>query len=87
MGSSQSYRDFIPEDEKPEFEQLSTYASVVSFQGYRSAMEDAYDAILDTRHGDLYAVYDGHGGKDAVTFAKENLLRELVAMDRGFDLL
>jgi serine/threonine protein phosphatase PrpC len=82
MGASQSHRDIIPDGETPEFVQLNENASVVTFQGYRSAMEDAYDACLGTEHGDLYAVFDGHGGKDTVTYVKKNLLKNMASMPR-----
>jgi serine/threonine protein phosphatase PrpC len=45
-------------------------------------MEDSYAALLGTEHGDLYAVFDGHGGKDTVTFAQQNLLENLASMPR-----
>jgi serine/threonine protein phosphatase PrpC len=82
MGNISSHRDAIPEGETPEFVQLAANAAVMTFQGFRSAMEDAYDAILGTEHGDLFAVYDGHGGKDTVTFAKQTLLRTMASMPR-----
>lgn len=76
MGSSHSHRASIPAGEEPVFEQLTSNAYAISFQGFRSVMEDAFDHCVST-HGELYAVYDGHGGKDAVSFAKEHLLRNM----------
>jgi serine/threonine protein phosphatase PrpC len=80
MGNSGSHRDSIPDGETPEFTQLSSKAAVVSFQGLRTYMEDAFDALVGTRNGDLYAVYDGHGGKDAVSYVKQVLLRAIAEL-------
>ena len=82
MGAAQSHRTTIPEGEEPVFMQISSKAYVTMFQGFRSVMEDSYAALLGTEHGDLYAVFDGHGGKDTVTFAQQNLLENLASMPR-----
>ncbi|KAJ3679473.1 hypothetical protein LUZ60_017484 [Juncus effusus] len=48
-----------------------------STQGYRKVMEDYFESkVLETYDGELigyFAVYDGHGGKDAAVYLKENL--------------
>ena len=76
MGNSSS-RGEIPPGEVPIHTQLNSMASVVTFQGFRSHMEDDYAYV---KNGDtyIYAVFDGHSGSGAVKFCKENLLPELL---------
>ena len=76
MGNSGS-RGEIPPGEVPVNTQLNSMASVMTFQGFRSYMEDDYAYVKD---GDtyIYAVFDGHSGSEAAKFCKENLLSELL---------
>mmetsp|Transcript_16606 Transcript_16606/g.26325 ORF Transcript_16606/g.26325 Transcript_16606/m.26325 type:complete len:295 (-) Transcript_16606:72-956(-) len=51
-------------------------AAVCAFQGRRQSMEDAHVCIPDAREYKttaFFAVYDGHGGARASTFAAEHL--------------
>ncbi len=76
----------------PDFEgesstvKVSDYeVGVCSFQGYhRPSMEDEHlatsfdlDVLGKTYPVELFGIFDGHGGKGAATYVKENLTKEL----------
>lgn len=55
---------------------------VCSMQGWRCSMEDAHiattiDLPKSKTKGLLFAVFDGHGGKEVAVFAEENFKRVL----------
>lgn len=57
---------------------------IASNQGRRPSMEDeelVTEGLLTTKKGtyvfELYGIFDGHGGKNAATFTKQNLLKHL----------
>jgi len=74
-----------PEKEKThesfEIDQLRYTA--MSMQGWRKSMEDAH--ITNTSElgngRSLFAVFDGHGGKEAAKFAKAHYVEELMKLD------
>jgi serine/threonine protein phosphatase PrpC len=76
MGNASSHRDEIPADEVPYFEQLSSRACVLSFQGYRLYMEDGFDFQMSGGAISL-AVFDGHSGKGSMEYARKHLLNFL----------
>jgi serine/threonine protein phosphatase PrpC len=76
MGSTTSLRANIPEDEAPELLQISERVYAITYQGWRSTMEDAF-STESTGSVSLYAVFDGHGGQGAVDYASANLLKDL----------
>jgi len=61
-----------------EFQVLRFNAAVYSEQGLRATMEDEDILLQDFatsnwRHCSYFAIYDGHGGRDCVSFVKQHL--------------
>ena len=54
----------------------------VGMQGWRTSMEDTHIAdridLPDGDEGLLFCVFDGHGGQEVATFAKEKFTRTLI---------
>lgn len=80
MGNAGSHREVIPKGEAPILGTLAANVNVISFQGFRSTMEDAY-CVIDRPTVKLYAVFDGHCGDGAVDFTSRHLLFELASAE------
>uniref|UniRef100_A0A0N5BB98 protein-serine/threonine phosphatase n=1 Tax=Strongyloides papillosus TaxID=174720 RepID=A0A0N5BB98_STREA len=53
-----------------------------SMQGWRTEQEDAHNAILDLEKDiHMFAVYDGHGGKDVSTYTADHFPQFLIQQD------
>uniref|UniRef100_A0A0K0E1S6 protein-serine/threonine phosphatase n=1 Tax=Strongyloides stercoralis TaxID=6248 RepID=A0A0K0E1S6_STRER len=53
-----------------------------SMQGWRTEQEDAHNAILDLEKGiHMFAVYDGHGGKDVSTYTADHFPQYLIQQE------
>lgn len=50
----------------------------VGYQGQRQNMEDRMNIIRSSKIGDIYAVFDGHGGEFAVEFVEKMLISRLL---------
>eukprot|EP00927_Polykrikos_kofoidii_P016775 TRINITY_DN1760_c0_g1_i1.p1 TRINITY_DN1760_c0_g1~~TRINITY_DN1760_c0_g1_i1.p1 ORF type:complete len:714 (-),score=140.90 TRINITY_DN1760_c0_g1_i1:139-2280(-) len=60
------------------FKVLRFNAGVYSAQGYRATMEDEEIIVQDfsisnVRHCSYFAIYDGHGGRECVTYVRRHL--------------
>mmetsp|Transcript_43988 Transcript_43988/g.99390 ORF Transcript_43988/g.99390 Transcript_43988/m.99390 type:complete len:647 (+) Transcript_43988:87-2027(+) len=67
-----------------EFQVLRFNAGVHSEQGFRASMEDEDIVLQDLatsnwRHCSFFGVYDGHGGRDCVTFVRQRLHINIIA--------
>lgn len=67
-----------------EFEVLRFNAAVYSEQGVRTTMEDEEILLQDLatsnwRHCSFFGVYDGHGGRECVSFVRQRLHMNFVA--------
>lgn len=67
-----------------EFQVLRFNAAVYSEQGYRATMEDEEIVLQDLatsnwRHCSFFGIYDGHGGRECVSFVRSRLHMNLVA--------
>jgi len=67
-----------------EFQVLRFNAAVFSDQGFRATMEDEEILLQDLatsncRHCSFFAVYDGHGGRECVSFVRQRLHMNFVA--------
>lgn len=67
-----------------EFQVLRFNAAVYSEQGYRATMEDEELVLQDLatsnwRHCSYFAIYDGHGGRECVSFIRQRLHVNFVA--------
>jgi len=67
-----------------EFQVLRFNAAVYCEQGFRATMEDEDIVLQDLatsnwRHCSFFGVYDGHGGRDCVTFVRQRLHMNFVA--------
>mmetsp|Transcript_10429 Transcript_10429/g.20099 ORF Transcript_10429/g.20099 Transcript_10429/m.20099 type:complete len:656 (+) Transcript_10429:38-2005(+) len=66
-----------------EFQVLRFNAAVYSEQGFRATMEDEDIVLQDLatsnwRHCSFFGIYDGHGGKDCVSFVRQRLHMNIV---------
>ncbi|CAD5125139.1 DgyrCDS13382 [Dimorphilus gyrociliatus] len=50
----------------------------VAYQGQRQTMEDRMNIIRSGKVGDIYSVFDGHGGEFAVEFVEKMLISRLL---------
>mmetsp|Transcript_27578 Transcript_27578/g.73491 ORF Transcript_27578/g.73491 Transcript_27578/m.73491 type:complete len:660 (+) Transcript_27578:201-2180(+) len=67
-----------------EFQVLRFNSAVYSEQGFRATMEDEEILLQDLatsnwRHCSFFGVYDGHGGRECVTFVRQRLHMNFVA--------
>jgi len=67
-----------------EFQVLRFNAAVHSEQGYRATMEDEEILLQDLatsnwRHCSFFGIYDGHGGRECVSFVRQRLHMNFVA--------
>mmetsp|Transcript_80030 Transcript_80030/g.246838 ORF Transcript_80030/g.246838 Transcript_80030/m.246838 type:complete len:420 (+) Transcript_80030:451-1710(+) len=67
-----------------EFQVLRFNAAVYSEQGFRATMEDEDILLQDLatsnwRHCSFFGIYDGHGGRDCVSFVRQRLHMNIVA--------
>jgi len=67
-----------------EFQVLRFNAGVHSEQGFRASMEDEEILLQDLatsnwRHCSYFAIYDGHGGRECVSFVRQRLHMNFVA--------
>mmetsp|Transcript_97814 Transcript_97814/g.277255 ORF Transcript_97814/g.277255 Transcript_97814/m.277255 type:complete len:640 (-) Transcript_97814:185-2104(-) len=67
-----------------EFTVLRFNAAVYSEQGFRATMEDEDILLQDLatsnwRHCSFFGIYDGHGGRDCVSFVRQRLHINIVA--------
>lgn len=67
-----------------EFQVLRFNAAAYSEQGFRATMEDEEILLQDLatsnwRHCSFFGVYDGHGGRECVTFVRQRLHMNFVA--------
>ena len=49
-------------------------------QGWRSGMEDTHicqSVDIKDSYGQLFGVFDGHGGKEVAEYARDNFRKEL----------
>lgn len=59
---------------------MNLWVTADTSQGGRKYMEDVIDVKFDQKEEPRYAyfaVFDGHGGPEAATFAKKHLLKEI----------
>jgi serine/threonine protein phosphatase PrpC len=71
-----------------EFQVLRFNAAVHSEQGYRATMEDEEILLQDLatsnwRHCSFFGIYDGHGGRECVSFVRQRLHMNFVAALHG----
>lgn len=67
-----------------EFQVMRFNSAVYSEQGFRATMEDEEILLQDLavsnwRHCSFFGVYDGHGGRECVTFVRQRLHMNFVA--------
>jgi serine/threonine protein phosphatase PrpC len=67
-----------------EFQVLRFNAAVHSEQGFRNSMEDEEIVLQDLatsnwRHCSFFGIYDGHGGRECVSFVRQRLHMNFVA--------
>eukprot|EP00929_Paragymnodinium_shiwhaense_P019560 TRINITY_DN13293_c0_g1_i1.p1 TRINITY_DN13293_c0_g1~~TRINITY_DN13293_c0_g1_i1.p1 ORF type:complete len:643 (+),score=136.35 TRINITY_DN13293_c0_g1_i1:218-2146(+) len=67
-----------------EFQVLRFNAAVYSEQGFRATMEDEEILLQDLatsnwRHCSFFGIYDGHGGRECVSFVRQRLHMNIVA--------
>merc|ERR1719214_297629 len=67
-----------------EFQVLRFNAAVYSEQGFRATMEDEEILLQDLatsnwRHCSFFGIYDGHGGRECVSFVRQRLHMNFVA--------
>jgi len=71
-----------------EFQVLRFNAAVYSEQGFRATMEDEEILLQDLatsnwRHCSFFGIYDGHGGRECVSFVRQRLHMNFVAALHG----
>lgn len=71
-----------------EFQVLRFNAAVYSEQGFRATMEDEEILLQDLatsnwRHCSFFGIYDGHGGRECVSFVRQRLHMQIVAALHG----
>jgi len=71
-----------------EFQVLRFNAAVYSEQGFRATMEDEEILLQDLatsnwRHCSVFGIYDGHGGRECVSFVRQRLHMNFVAALHG----
>jgi serine/threonine protein phosphatase PrpC len=76
-----------------DMEEIQGNMHMASRRGLRPQNEDAHEAIININGTDgtkknvnLYAVFDGHGGKDVSAYVKENLPRYLLKSNVEYPL-
>lgn len=78
-----AYLDKPIENKNPSFgHSAQSMWGACSMQGWRCSMEDAHITqeieLPDGKKGMLFAVFDGHGGKEVAIFAEKHFKRLLV---------
>lgn len=61
------------------------YWGACAMQGWRSGMEDSHicqSVEIEGSYGNLFGVFDGHGGKEVAEYARENFKKEFIKNEK-----